>query len=1321
MRGSKMQQLSDTKTNNASKDDAFLGQSQMSSLIRSIDWSKSTIGPMQQWPQSLKTSLSILLTSQHPMFIWWGTDLIQFYNDAYRPILGETKHPKAMGQHGQEGWAEIWDIVEPLISSVFKGKATWNVDTMLPLKRYGYVEECYFNFGYSPIHDESKGIAGVFVACSETTKQVLNTRRLNTLHELSSQISDAKTISQACTNFIKIIANNTADIPYALCYLFNPEHSKAYLEGICGLTKNMAASPEMISINSDKPDEQQPSWPIDKLLTTQQPIILNSLPDNFAPLPGGPWSENSHTAVLIPISQAISSEHIGVLIVGISPRLSLSDDYRSFLTQVTSHLSSAIVNAKFCEEEKKRLEQLAEIDKAKIVFFSNISHEFRTPLTLMLGPLEESLNDTHYPLPGMQRERQLMIQRNASRLLKLVNSLLDFSRLEANRIQAWYEATDLAQFSTELINMLESAFKRANITLIVAIEPLDEFIYVDKEMWEKIFSNLIFNALKYTLAGSVKVTLKKGKMGAELTVEDTGVGISQDDIPRVFERFYRVENAQGRSHEGTGIGLALTQSLVKLHGGTITLESKLGEGSIFQVTIPFGNAHLPQERLREAHSTSFIPVNSSLSFIEEPINYIASSKQEDRLSDENSTNLSLPNSVRILIIDDNADMRQHFQRLLAPLWDVILADNGEVALTLLQTQTVNVIVSDVMMPKMDGFQLIKQLQKDNRLKNIPVILVSARAGKEARFEALQAGAAEYLIKPFVPKELIIQVQKQLSLQNTLDKIQLQKKLQEEFIDTVCHEVRNPLNGMFGSVDELSFLVQQMDSFLKEQEKLLSWEASNTISKQIQVLKEILNNLTVCVDQQRVIVDDVLDLSKLENNKVVLHLQPFSPKQAILAALQMFQQQLNQKKLTLHLDLADEFYINSDGGRFTQIIINLISNAIKFTSQGSITLSLTQQKIDSKNLQITVHIKDTGLGMTPSECQKLFQPFTQANSAVSSHYGGTGLGLAICKKLITMMGGNIAVNSKKDQGSDFYFTVVAPPAKQPIVALTEKNNTALSSNVINQASSRYILIAEDNPINQRILVKYIKDTGHTCAIASNGLEAVNLYRKNLFDMVFMDIEMPIMDGLEATRQLRLYEKQKQYAPVFIVGLSGNARAEQIETALQAGMNAYITKPYHKEILLNHIQKATMHSRSLQSEKKSVKDNNLRLSPNQTSAHFFSQHSPNSMTNYWQNFQHRAHALLVDHYPFAFYVQNEQLTIELLPQLPERSALVCKLVLKELQEILQTVFSLEHDQTTLTDIKLKLKLPSSSQQELVQTILIKAGFEKNNALELYKIKT
>jgi signal transduction histidine kinase/FixJ family two-component response regulator len=450
----------------------------------------------------------------------------------------------------------------------------------------------------------------------------------------------------------------------------------------------------------------------------------------------------------------------------LNPYRQLDAGYANFLDLVVGQISAAITNAQAYEEARQRAEGLAELDRAKTAFFSNVSHELRTPLTLILGPIEDALTSRTAPsLPSLE-----MLHRNAQRLLKLVNGLLDFVRIEVGRMRASYEATDLAVQTAQLASVFRSAVERAGLKLIVDCPPLSEPVYVDREMWEKVVLNLLSNALKSTFEGEIRVAIHPTMAGAQLTVADTGTGIPSAELPHLFERFRRIDGARRRSHEGSGIGLALVQELVEMHGGSIGVESELGLGTTFTVTVPFGQKHLNHGSVVTTSERLSAPQGSSVAYVQEALGWLPGRdplrKQitgDAAREDAHSTSFSPEHKPRVLLVDDNADMREYVQGLLAWRYEVVAAANGKEALALARAQVPELVVTDVMMPELDGFGLLAALRGDVATRAVPVIMLSARAGDESRIEGMDAGADDYLTKPFTARELLARVEAQLKL------------------------------------------------------------------------------------------------------------------------------------------------------------------------------------------------------------------------------------------------------------------------------------------------------------------------------------------------------------------------------------------------------------------------------------------------------------------------------------------------------------------------------------------------------------------------------
>jgi PAS domain S-box-containing protein len=731
----------------------------MERCIRSFDWTAHPLGSPENWPPSLKTAVSIILNSRHPMWIGWGPEISFLYNDAYLRVLGLEKHPWALGRPASEVWAEIWDVCGPLAERVFReGKATFLDDVQLFMRRGGALEETYYSFSYSPIPDESGSVAGLFCPSNEVTAKVIGARRLHTLSALAANALLERTVEAAGATAMETVGKNTADIPFALFYLRGPGDAGATLLETPSLRRfGESLAPRAISLSSDAAPG---IWPVAEVLATGKSRRVDVR--GLESLPHGPADQPVAEALVLPVIARNAESPLGALIAGINPTRALDADYRAFLELVAGSIATAIQNGRAAEEEKRRADALAEIDRAKTVFFSNVSHEFRTPLTLMLGPLEEMLQDSG-SLTALQRERADLAHRNSIRLLRLVNSLLDFSRIESGRVQAAYAPADLCAITTGIASSFRSAMDAAGLRFIVDCEALPHPVYVDTDMWEKVVLNLLSNAFKFTFEGGVTVRLRATPEAAVLTVSDTGTGIPESELPFIFERFHRVEGAKGRTWEGTGIGLALTEELVKLHGGTIEVTSTPGAGSQFTIRMPFGGAHLPASQVKAAPAS---PTLRPQSWTVEAMTWLANHSDALIAPPPDPDSATIPRTAaraRILLADDNADMREYVSRILSPHYELLTVADGQAALEQARRTRPDLILSDVMMPRLDGFALLSALRAEPLILNIPVIMLSARAGEEARTEGMEAGADDYLVKPFSARELLSRVGAHLRL------------------------------------------------------------------------------------------------------------------------------------------------------------------------------------------------------------------------------------------------------------------------------------------------------------------------------------------------------------------------------------------------------------------------------------------------------------------------------------------------------------------------------------------------------------------------------
>jgi PAS domain S-box-containing protein len=755
--------------------------------LAAVDWSATPLGHPDEWPQSLQTAVSILLSSRFSMWMAWGPQLTFFCNAAYRRDTLGSKYPWALGQPASEVWAEIWADIGPRIEKVLStGQATWDAALLLFLERSGYPEETYHTFSYSPLRDDAGQVVGMLCVVSEDTERVIGERRMATLRDLGSDPTVVRTEEQTLAFSARQLGRNARDLPFTLTYLFD-DHGAARLAATSGISAGRPDLPSVLS--TDDPA----GWPLADVARGES-VLMELDADRFDSLPNGAWPQPPAQAFVVPLLQQ-GAGPCGFLVAALNRYRPVDDGYCGFVTLVASHIAAGIGSARAYEAQQRRAEELAELDRAKTTFFSNVSHEFRTPLTLILGPLNELRAGVGQD-EAAQRELEV-IHRNALRLNKLVNTLLDFSRLEAGRMEAQYQPIDLSAATIELASVFQSAVERAGLVLAVDCPPLGEPVFVDRDMWEKLVLNLLSNALKFTFDGTITVRIRRQGSDAVVTVADTGVGVPAAELSRLFERFHRIENVRARSNEGSGIGLALVSELVGLHGGTITADSAEGAGTTFTIRLPFGSAHLPADAV-SAGDVAQASLGSAAPYVHETLRWLPSVDgsavpgvvEAPPVPGASISPVPGP-AARVLIADDNTDMREYLTRLLGAAGYLITAvTDGQEALEAVRVEIPELVISDVMMPRLDGLGLLSALRMDPRTAAVPVLLLTARAGEEASGEGLAAGADDYLVKPFAAADLISRVRANIELARLRNhharwRTALVDSLQEAFF--VCDE------------------------------------------------------------------------------------------------------------------------------------------------------------------------------------------------------------------------------------------------------------------------------------------------------------------------------------------------------------------------------------------------------------------------------------------------------------------------------------------------------------------------------------------------------
>jgi signal transduction histidine kinase len=976
------------------------GGGEMGDRIRAFNWSTTPLGPIVSWQQSLRTVVNILLSSRYAMWMCWGPELTMLYNDAYQPTLG-LKHPSALGARSNEVWSEIWPDIGPRIRKVMTtGVATYDEGLLLFLQRSGFPEETYHTFSYSPLTGDDGHISGMLCVVTEETDRVIGDRRVQTLRDVAAGMASTNTEAEVLQVLREQLGRNRKDLPFTLTYLYE-EHDAARLASSSGIDPGHPLAPDRLARGSSFP------WPAQELFVHPVPFRKSDLTDlrDLAELPSGDWTMPVQAAELVPIKEQGQEAPAGFFVVGLNPYRRYDASYAGFIDLLAGQIAAGLGNARAYEAARRRAEALAEIDRAKTTFFSNVSHELRTPLTLMLSPVEELLARSENRPPA-ERELLDLVLRNGLRLQKLVNTLLDFSRIEAGRMRAAFEPTDLCALTADLAANFRSAMERAGLRFEIHCAPLAEPVCVDREMWEKIVLNLLSNALKFTFEGRVRVALAQRDQSAELTVEDTGSGIPESELPHIFERFHRVAGAKGRTIEGTGIGLALVQELVKLHGGSIHAESRLSWGTKFTVRIPFGTEHLPRDQVRATEDGAATLPGPHV-FSEEANRWLPP------LGGKVDGNGSSPGGrmERVLLADDNPDMREYVARLLGQQYRVTAVTNGEEALRSALADPPDLILSDVMMPGLDGFELLKELRARKETSTIPVVLLSARAGEESRVEGLDSGADDYLIKPFTARELLARVGAHLAMHRR--RMEAEQALEES---RVTLERAN---------EELRRANADLEQF--------AYSASHDLQeplRQIAIYSELLEKkfggqlkgksaqyLAYCMDgahRMEMLISGLLAYSQASRASASTP-ETVNIRDVIQTVRKNLAAAIEETKA--EIVTRDLPSVRGDTVPLVHLFQNLISNSLKYCSE-----KRPRVVIDAvpEGAVWRFSVADNGIGIPREFHTQVFGMFKRLHDR--SEYPGTGIGLAICQKIVERCGGRIWVESEPGCGSTFFFTL-----------------------------------------------------------------------------------------------------------------------------------------------------------------------------------------------------------------------------------------------------------------------------------------------------------
>ncbi|MFG7490617.1 ATP-binding protein [Methylorubrum rhodesianum] len=1104
----------------------FRGPGEVRTLARSLDWSRTPLGPVSGWQQSLRSTVRTLLSSQYPMILTWGAEFTQVYNDAYAKLIG-AGHPDALGGDIRVTLAAGWETLGPMIARVMQtGIANWTPALPLLMERAGYREEAYFSVSHAPAEDDGGRIVGMLAVCSEVTAQVVGERRLGLLRDLAARAGETRSVEATCADVAGALSGERLDVPFALVFLREPDGSlrRGAAVGIDGA--HPLASPE-----------RGATWPLERALTGETAAVGGLGP--ALGMAGGLWGDPVVDALVLPLAGETGSEPLGALVLGVSPSRALDASYRGFLDLVAGQVSTALRNARAYEEERRRAEALAALDRAKTQFFSNVSHEFRTPLTLMLGPLEEALQTGS--LEPRTRAELEVAHRNALRLLRLVNTLLDFSRVEAGRAQATFAPVDLAALTADLASTFRSAVERGGLALRVHCPPLPGPIHVDRDMWEKVVLNLISNAFKFTFQGGIDVRLEPAPGAVRLTVADTGVGIPPEALPHLFERFHRIEGSRSRSHEGSGIGLALVHELVAMHGGSVEVGSTVETGTAFTVTLPTGTAHLPRERLAEATPKHDVG-DAAQAYVEEALRWLPDKPAATNvvpLRGAPDPGATEGGRARVVLADDNADMRAYVERLLGQDHEVVAVADGAEALEALRAGPANLLLTDVMMPVLDGIGLTRAVRADPSLCTVPVIILSARAGAEAGVEGLEAGADDYLVKPFSAAELQARVRANLELARLRAEAQEQavqaRKMEavEQLTAGVAHDFNNLLAAVMGSVELAERKVAD--------ERAL----------------RLLRNAMQAAQRGARLTEQLLAFSRKQR----LDARPADLNGLLSGMAEQLHRTLGGGTAVVTRLAADLWPAVADAHRVELAVINLATNARDALHSGG------EVRISTENLPagaprpamvpagdlVVLTLADTGEGMPPEVQARAFEPFF----TTKPQGRGTGLGLAQVYGTARQLGGAVTIGSHPGEGTTV--TMYLPRAELAVDGRPARGIYEMSG--LNEAVR--ILVVDDDTQVRAMASALLEEMGYAVAEAGDGAEALRLLRDGRrFDLLLTDYSMPGMTGSD------LADRARALAPgLCILLMTGYADA----AALPAGTLPVLRKPFALDELRSSVER------------------------------------------------------------------------------------------------------------------------------------------------------
>ncbi len=932
------------------RDPIFDCAGEMAERYASFDWSGTPLGAPALWPESLRTTVATVLRGRFPMCLEWGDSFVLIYNDAYIDILG-AKHP-ALALPVSEVFPEIWDAVaEHHLAVLHGGGSQYQEDVPFVIERGVGLEEQYFTFSWSHVApgptDTSPG--GILSLLSARTREVVGARRLAVLNLLTNRASGQVEPRAAVSGCLEVLSGGASDLVYGGFYAIDDL-------GDITAGDSFGVPPSRLPA-----DGEAPQVVIDCARTAVTTIDAAG--------------DGSDIPALVALPIRARDRVAGTLLLAPHPLRPLDLEHRQWLGLVAEQVGRMLSLATARSDEQARLSALAEIDAAKSDFLSNVSHEFRTPLTLLTGPLEDALAT---PSAGLSRAQMEVMHNSGRRLLRLVDALMDVARMDVEPREARIAPVDLTTLTHDLALPFELVATRAGLMLTTALDEIG-VVASDPELWECIVINLVANAIKYTPAGLVEITLVLEEDEVVLRVSDSGVGIEASQHQRIFERFHRVLGPDAKTIEGTGLGLSLVADAARTLGGAVSVTSETASGSTFTVRVPL--RHASPDELPITHS-----IEGATTLARDLASVLPPSAIGSATGDSESTTPKRDDSLPvILVVDDNAAMRDRVAHVLAPLGRVIACGDGVEALETISSRQIDLVVTDVAMPRLDGLALVERLRADERNAAVPVVVLSARAGAAAATSALELGADDYVVKPFASADLLARCRSTLALAR-LRVDRASASARDSVLAGVSHEMQTPLSVIMTALELLA---------LPDTDAGTRAEAARRAAARVRILDRLVRQF--------------LDWSRITTGSPIVALRAPTTLAELLTQVVADHPRAEVNDLGPH----GPALVSCDVRRTEQILHTLLTHATR-SPDSKVEVEVAEARDARGAVEgYDVLVRDDGPPIDEHALRALVTPVTLSDTP------GTGaIGLAVSRAAARAQGGDLTVESTDQHGSIF---------------------------------------------------------------------------------------------------------------------------------------------------------------------------------------------------------------------------------------------------------------------------------------------------------------